>query len=128
MLHQLRELFHLFSTVWRLNMMLVILSAILVNLFDFCFATRVHFIENSSKLISQKLISQRESEDFEALMRMKQASRDLYCMADLLNERFAFTLLVAITSKLAIFVVDVYWLYSRLSRGMVSFYLIRKKQ
>lgn len=128
-IHQLTQSFpFLFYLVWRLHLMYVVLSAIIVNLFGFYFASRVHFIENSSILIQRELISLIGKEDVEALMQMKEASIELWFMSELLNERFAYTLLVSITSELTIFVIDIYWLYSRVVNGILNFYFIRKKQ
>lgn len=127
-LAQLKKPFIRFSPVWRLNLMLVLPSAVLVNLFDFYFASRVHFIERSSILIRKGLICAADSEEGEALTQMKETAIDLWHVTELLNERFSFTLLVSITSKLAILVVDFYWQYIRVSRSTFGYYFIRKKQ
>lgn len=106
-------------------MLLVAPSVILVNLFDFYFASRVHFIEKCSILIQRKLISLLGCGDGEALVQLKEASVELWCLSEMLNERFAYAMLITVTSKLAVLVIDIYWVYIRLVHN-VFIHFIRK--
>lgn len=99
--------------VWRFHVLSVITSVILINLFDFYFATRVHFIERNSILVQRKLISLLTNDDGATLLLMKETSMELWLLSELLNERFEYTLLFTTTTKLIIFVIDIYWVYVR---------------
>lgn len=99
--------------VWRLHITFVIPSVLLINLFDFYFSTRVHFIERNSILVQRKLISLLANDDGATLMEMKETTMELWLLSELLNERFEYTLLVTTTTKLIIFVIDIYWVYVR---------------
>lgn len=110
---------------WRLHFAFVLISFILLNLFDFYFATRVHFIEDCSILIQCKLISPLENADDVTIVLMKEASSDVWYLSELLNERFAYTLLVSVASKLTIFVIDIYWLYLRMFYFTIDFDFFR---
>lgn len=103
--------------MWRFHLILVIPSLILGNLFDFHFTSRVHFIENCSILIQRKLISYTSGEET-TLELLKQASVELWLLSDLLNRRCSYSLLTSITSRLCIFVVDVYWIYIRVIQSI----------
>lgn len=106
-------------------MIIVLQSFVIVNLFDFYFAMRVHFIEYGSISIQRRLKPQIVSSNDGTLRLMQRASIELWHLSELLNERFAFSLLVTATSKLTIFVVDIYWVYTRLVHSLFDFYFIR---
>lgn len=99
--------------VWRLHITFVIPSVLLINLFDFYFSTCVHFIERNSILVQRKLISLLANDDGATLLEMKETTMELWLLSELLNERFEYTLLVTTTTKLIIFVIDIYWVYVR---------------
>lgn len=112
------------SSVWRLHMLLVAPSVILVNLFDFYFASRVHFIEKCSILIQRKLISLWGCDDGEeSLVQLKEASSELWRLSEMLNERFAYTMLVTVAGKLAVLVIDIYWVYIRMVHSVLTHFI-----
>lgn len=99
--------------VWRLHITFVLPSVLLINLFDFYFSTRMHFIERHSILVQRKLISLLANDDGATLLEMKETTMELWLLSELLNERFEYTLLLTTTTKLIIFVIDIYWVYVR---------------
>jgi hypothetical protein len=105
-------------------MLFIVLSVLVVNLFDFFFASRVHFIEKSSILVQRKLISPMTSGD-STLIQLQEASIELWHLSAMLNERFAYTLLMVVTSKLAVFVIDIYWVYIRVIHSVFNLDLVR---
>lgn len=109
-------------------MVFIFLSVIQMNLFDFYYASRIHFIEKSSILIQSKLISLMANDDGATLMLLKEASSELWCLAEILNERFAYTMLISVTSKLAVFVIDIYWVYIRVIHNVFNFHFVRTLQ
>lgn len=108
--------------------MLVFLSVILMNLFDFYYASCIHFVETRAILIQKKLISLMANNDSASLMLLKGTSIELWHLSEMLNERFAYTLLMTVTSKLVIFVIDIYWVYIRIIHSVYDFDFIRKYQ
>jgi hypothetical protein len=105
-------------------MLFILLSVLVVNLFDFFFASRVHFIENSSILVRRKLISPMTSDD-STLIQLQEASIELWHLSEMLNDRFAYTQLMVVTSKLAVLVIDIYWVYIRVIRSFFNMDLVR---
>lgn len=112
-------------TAWRIHVMFVLLSFIHGNLFDFYYSSRMHFIETCSILIQRKLISRMMNVNTESLKLLKETSSELWLLSELLNERFAFTLLTGITTKLALLVIDIYWIYMRVIHSMFNLDFIR---
>lgn len=112
-------------SAWRLHQMFVFQSFILANLFDFYFATRIHFIEDCSILIQRKLNSLMLNGDSASLKLMQETSIDLWRLSELLNKRFAYTLLISITTKLVLFIVDIYWVYLRVIHNLLNMDFIR---
>lgn len=105
-------------------MLLVAPSVILVNLFDFYYASRVHFIEKCSILIQRKLISLWGCDDGEeSLVQLKEASSELWRLSEMLNERFAYTMLVTVAGKLAVLVIDIYWVYIRMVHSVFTHFI-----
>lgn len=112
--------------VWRFHQMIVFLSVILLNLFDFYYASRMHFIETRSILIQEKLISLMADGDAATLKQLKKTSIELWHLSAMLNERFAYTMLMTVLSKLIVFVIDIYWIYIRIIHAVFTFHFIRK--
>lgn len=76
-------------------------------------------------LIQRKLISIVPNDDGALLVSLKEASIELWHLSELLNERFAYSMLISVTSKLAVFVIDIYWVYIRVIHNVFNFHFIR---
>lgn len=113
--------------VWQFHILLILSSTILSNLFDFYFASRLHFIEKCSILIQRKLISYNATtKDGMSMKLLREMSVELWRLSESLNERFAYSLLTSVTSKLAMLVVHIYWVYMRTLHGNFNFEFVRK--
>jgi hypothetical protein len=97
-----------------------------MNLFDFHYASRIDFIEKTSILIQEKLISPVVNGSASTIASLKETSRELWHLSEMLNERYAYTLLLTVTSKLVIFVIDIYWIYMRVIHNVFDFDFIRR--
>lgn len=106
--------------------MFVFQSVILVNLFDFYYASRIHFIETRSIFIQKNLIYLMANKDSTNLMLLKEAAIELWQLSEMLNQRFAYTLLMTVTSKLLVFVIDIYWIYIRVIHNQFTYDFIRE--
>lgn len=62
------------------------------------------------------------------LMLLKEASIELWNLSEMLNERFAYTMLITVTSKLAVFIIDIYWVYMRVTHSQFDIHFIRTLQ
>lgn len=66
------------------------------------------------------------NKDSATLVLLKEATIKLWQLSEMLNERFAYTLLISVTSKLVVFVIDIYWIYIRIIHNVFTNDFIRE--
>lgn len=105
--------------------MLVIGSSFLLNVFDFFFTARIKILRCFSQLIQRQILM--TSNDTSLFPLIKTATLELWYLAELMTERYAYTLLLSVTSKIAVFVVDLYWVYLRIIYTPINMDFLRRK-
>ncbi|CRL05264.1 CLUMA_CG018522, isoform A [Clunio marinus] len=59
------------------------------------------------------------------LTMLKETSFDLWHLTELINNRFAYEMLLSVVTKLAVFVIDIYWVYIRILHAVFNYHFIR---
>lgn len=112
---------------WKFHLTFVMISVFLGNLFEFYYTFHVNFIDKSARFIQCKLeeMSKNRKKDLQTLKLLKSAAGDLWILSDMINERFAYSILTSATLKMFHFVIDLYWIYIRIMLSNYDYYFTR---
>lgn len=95
-----------------------------MNAYDFAVVTQIDFIKDSAEKIQENLIRMKQNrialvdleKDLDELTRLKRVSHEVWHVTDLINKRCGLSLLITTTSKLTFLIIDIYWVYLRISQ------------
>lgn len=114
---------------WKFHLSFVMISVFLGNLFDFYYTCHVNFIEKTAICLQCKLKQMFESgnRDLETLKLLKSTAADVWILSEMINDRFAYSILSSTAFKLFHFVIDFYWIYIRIRLSLYDYYFPRNK-